>query len=59
MIISQKSPSFKEWLPFAILIVAGIVVCLISATTPNCVDAPQPIECPYQTETQLCPYMDR
>ena len=50
------SKRIQRWIPLAILIVVAVIVCLLSAATPNRVDTSQPIECPYPTEIEPGPY---
>ena len=50
---------FQQWIPLAVLLVVAVIVCLLSAATPDRVDISRPIECPYQTDTPTCPEIDR
>lgn len=60
MIVSRKPKRLKEWLPVAFLLVVGVVVCLLIGTPAVPVESPIEKICPYQTETQTCPYqLDR
>lgn len=49
------SQRIQQWIPLAVLIVAAVIACLLSAATPDRVDTPRPIECPYQV-IDPCPY---
>ena len=53
------SKRIQQWIPLAILIVVAVIVCLFSSATPDRVDTPRPIECPYQTDALTCPEVDR
>lgn len=56
MIVSRKPKRLKEWLPVAFLLVVGVVVCLFTGTPAVPVEPPIKKICPYQSETQTCPY---
>ena len=53
-VVSAKSHHDSRWnnnMPGA-----GVIVCLLSAATPKDIDTPSERICPYQTDTQPCPY---
>ena len=56
MIISQKSKRLKEWLPVAFLLVVGVMMYLFIGTHAVPMESPIEKTCPYQIETQTCPY---
>ena len=47
---------FQQWIPLVVFLVVTAIVCLLSAATPDRIDSPRPIECPYQTDTPPCSY---
>lgn len=54
------SKRIKDAIPLAIVMVAGLIVCLLTSATPNRVDTSRPIDCPYPTKIEPCPYqLDR
>ena len=46
---------FQQWIPLGVLLVVAVIVCLLTSATPDRVDTPRPISCPYQTMVP-CPY---
>ena len=46
---------FQQWIPLAVFLGVAVIVCLLSAATPDRIDTSRPISCPYQT-IDPCPY---